>query len=460
MKNKIMYSFLLILSLCSYSQVMGFDLSEDEPLFDFSAGAQEAWSQIRPVFTREYAGQVKDQMIERAHTAKEGAKQYVKESVNGATDFVNQKIDSVSENINQKIIKNPINEAGNLINNKIEIVSNNLNQKFDVISNNLNQKIDVTSNNLNQKIDVTYINLKSKLIKTGVVVSASMGLILASKYFWNYLEKKIYQPKILDKTIGFTYLGKIKNILYKNNTVPLIFDKLLQKKLNDVSFITKKITSKNILGEKGFTYKNLLLYGPSGLGKSAFVENLAITSHMPFARVNCLDFATYKGEDYKDLVKRLNACLLSSSRVLVCLDNADYLFNNDLNTVQRNIITSFLDRLSKANDKIMMVFIANSIASIDKSIVKLVDKIIEFNLPDQNTRFDILKLYRDNNNLQKHITNDLLQELSTKTDTLSGLELKGVIEEISLLNRVKNSIDRDSIEDIINDYIYTKERQR
>lgn len=267
-----------------------------------------------------------------------------------------------------------------------------------------------------------------------------------SKLLWNWIEKKLFKPKIL---ITFEKKGIAqKNAKErKRNKMPepvMIFDSVLQKRLDGIIETTKTINKKIKEKNKTVKYRNLLLYGPPGTGKTLFAQQLAERSDMAFAMASGASFAKQGAlEAMDELFQWAN----KSKGLILFIDEAECLLpdRDDLkpDSSAYRVFTNFLNHTGTRSDRFMIVLATNRLGIIDQAMQRRIDDLVELALPGKEQRTAVLCAYRDkvladtrHNNpefiasVYAVLTNTKIEHVAQKTAGLSNGDLEGIVNMI------------------------------
>lgn len=179
--------------------------------------------------------------------------------------------------------------------------------------------------------------------------------------------------------------------------------------------------------------KAVLFYGPPGTGKTMSARILSSSLNIPFihVRVETL-LSKYYGETTKKMADVLeNANKLG--KCIVFLDECDSVGlkreSNDssggVHEVTRrtlSVLLRFIDGIEGSKDAIILAA-TNCKNDLDSALISRFDVIVEFPLPDEQSRIEMLKLYA------KQLNQEDVCYVARRTWGFSGRELVDVCEE-------------------------------
>jgi len=193
------------------------------------------------------------------------------------------------------------------------------------------------------------------------------------------------------------------------------------------------------------TLPNVLLYGDSGTGKTAFVRALAHASGLEYALTSGSEFAkiTDLGQANEELRKLLTWAKKSKKGLIIFIDEAESLFaNRKLPTTAKktqDFINTFLSLVQDQSQKNLMFILAtNHPFKLDDAVTNRIGKSIEFTLPEAPEREKILLMYlakfaQENKEAIVNFPPEIKQLLPKYAEALKGLSpraIKFVAEEM------------------------------
>lgn len=178
--------------------------------------------------------------------------------------------------------------------------------------------------------------------------------------------------------------------------------------------------------------KGVLLVGEPNIGKTTLIKYLNAFYSIPFLGIDIS-----RGYDRSSIVDMFEEAKKLQKECVVIIDGIDLLEEEDVDVV--------IDEIENLGNKIIVVGVAESEFMVSPYLKKFgrFDKIVELKLPSTQDRFDILKYYVSN----KNIDNDVyLDRIALETIGFNAAELENLVNEasISAVNNKRRSI---SLED-------------
>ncbi|GMQ03203.1 hypothetical protein CsSME_00049089 [Camellia sinensis var. sinensis] len=186
--------------------------------------------------------------------------------------------------------------------------------------------------------------------------------------------------------------------------------------------------------------KGVLLYGPPGTGKTLLARAVAHHTDCTFIRVSGSELVQkYIGEGSR-MVRELFVMAREHAPSIIFMDEIDSIGSarmesgsgNGDSEVQRTML-ELLNQLDgfEASNKIKVLMATNRIDILDQALLRpgRIDRKIEFPNPNEESRFDILKIHSRRMNLMRGID---LKKIAEKMNGASGAELKAVCTEAGM----------------------------
>lgn len=293
-----------------------------------------------------------------------------------------------------------------------------------------------------------------RFVGTGVVgILVIITAYYGSKVLWSHIDRVLGRPKLVQESSvkGFFERGPW---FEKKKVLPrLVFNDALKERLNGIAKATRTIRERIKAGQGNMKYRNLLLEGPPGTGKTMFARVLAQFSGMDYDIISGASFTQFVnvGEGITEMNKLFERGRRSANGLMIIIDEAEAFLGarmqgttvSEVTKDSYQLLTNFLHLTGERSDKIMLVFCTNRAEALDPAMKRRVDDVVFVKLPEKDERAGIMKLYRNEllldpaenteafmASVKEYLSNELIDDLAEKTKGLSGGELEGIINAL------------------------------
>lgn len=270
------------------------------------------------------------------------------------------------------------------------------------------------------------------------VYSAKGSTSIAARY----IESRLGKPSLVRETSRFTVLDTVRHPIRAIKKLKdkqtdalsgVVLAPKLEERLRDVAIATK-----NTKQNRGM-YRNILMHGPPGTGKTMFAKKLAEHSGMDYAIVTGGDLAPLGKDGVTAIHKVFDWATTSRKGLLLFIDEADAFLrkrsSEHISEDLRAMLNAFLYRTGEQSNKFMLVLASNTPEQFDWAVNDRLDEMVEFNLPGFEERERLIRLYFDKFVLQPAIEGKkrlkvaqfdygaLCTKMAKITEGMSGREL-------------------------------------
>jgi len=210
------------------------------------------------------------------------------------------------------------------------------------------------------------------------------------------------------------------------------------------------LENRDFLAERGvYEFGKFLFVGPPGTGKTSLALAMARLLHMPLLEVRLAMLTSqYLGETSKnidrvfEIARRLSPCILF-------IDEFDYVarsrVSDDHGAMKRavNMLLKNIDQSSFIRNGVLLIGATNHPWLLDEAAWRRFDEVVEFPLPDEEMRREILETVTGRLDCQVDFAG-----YAQRTGGFSGADLRMLVKEalMSALMRGRHTIGDDDMQ--------------
>lgn len=186
--------------------------------------------------------------------------------------------------------------------------------------------------------------------------------------------------------------------------------------------------------------RGMLLYGPSGTGKSMIAKAVATESNATFFSISASSLASkYHGES-EQLMKALFSLAKKKQPSFIFIDEIDSILGkrgDGEHEASRRLKTEFLVMFDGAttngDERIFLMGATNRPQDLDEAVRRRLVKRFYVPLPDANCRYDMLKKLVSKDGVQWDVRDDELREIASTLKDFSGADVRALCHEAALM---------------------------
>ena len=219
---------------------------------------------------------------------------------------------------------------------------------------------------------------------------------------------------------------------------------------NKIKVIEKYLKEPEVFGI--WAPKNILFYGHPGTGKTMLVKGLANEVKVPLYLVKATSLI---GEHVGDAASKIHDLFEKASKnspSIIFIDEIDAIalhrsfqaLRGDVSEIVNALLTE-MDGINE-NDSVITICATNNVNSLDSAIRSRFEEEIEFRLPDEKERKELIRNNIETLPLKYDLDIDKLVKI---TKNMSGRDIKEKILKTSLHNAIasdKNIVDMNDID--------------
>jgi ATPase family AAA domain-containing protein 3A/B len=282
-------------------------------------------------------------------------------------------------------------------------------------------------------------------LASAIAITGAYG----TKAFWSIIEKRFISPgpEILLEGSRYGYWDRAKRWWSGASIAPMVFSPQVKDVLDELIAKTKAIRTAIQSGSKTTVYRNVLLYGKPGTGKTMLTRVLADRTDMDFlvtTGARLLQSGISGVKYFDDLIALAKH---STHGCIIFIDEAGGLFvdrkNLEYGSAHYQLLDHIIAVLGNDSNKFMIVAATNHPENMDPAMVRRFKDTIFMPLPDEDTRFELIKLYAHMvlfNSVEhgakfivaakKVLSDQIIRDIAQKTAGLSHAEVKDIVFDI------------------------------
>ncbi|GKU99177.1 hypothetical protein SLEP1_g12058 [Rubroshorea leprosula] len=342
----------------------------------------------------------------------------------------------------------------------------------------------------------TLLTDRNKLIMTiGGATALAAGIYTTregARVTWGYINRILGQPSLIRESSmsKFPWSGivsRVKNqalkaapLKSKKGLENVVLHSSLKKRIEQLA----RATANTKIHQAPF--RNMLFYGPPGTGKTLVAREMAQKSGLDYAMMTGGDVAPLGAQAVTKIHEIFDWAKKSKKGLLLFIDEADAFLcernNTRMSESQRSALNALLFRTGDQSRDIVLVLATNRPGDLDSAVTDRIDEVIEFPLPGEEERVNLLKLYvnkylhdeGDNASSKlglfnkkpqkitiKDLSEDVIREAATKTEGFSGREIAKLVAGIqaAVYGRPDCVLDSQLFREIV-DYKVAEHHQR
>ncbi|TMX01636.1 hypothetical protein EJD97_024070 [Solanum chilense] len=315
---------------------------------------------------------------------------------------------------------------------------------------------------------------RSKLVMTvGGVTALAAGVYTTregARVTWGYINRILGQPSLIRESSmsRFPWSGMISQVANKGLKLGtaagssatgqsksafgnIILHPSLQRRIEHLARATANTKSHQA------PFRNMLFYGPPGTGKTMVAREIARKSGLDYAMMTGGDVAPLGAQAVTKIHEIFDWAKKSKKGLLLFIDEADAFLcernSTYMSEAQRSALNALLFRTGDQSRDVVLVLATNRPGDLDSAVTDRIDEVIEFPLPQEDERFQLLKLYlnkylagegdSDSDSKWGHLfkkspqritikdlSDEVIREAAKKTEGFSGREIAKLVASV------------------------------
>ncbi|XVF17911.1 hypothetical protein REPUB_Repub10bG0165500 [Reevesia pubescens] len=336
----------------------------------------------------------------------------------------------------------------------------------------------------------TLLTDRNKLLMTiGGATALAAGVYTTregARVTWGYINRILGQPSLIRESsiAKFPWSGMMSQarnrVLRYSTSAPLgsknglqnvVLHPSLKRRIEHLARATANTKTHQA------PFRNMLFYGPPGTGKTLVAREIAQKSGLDYAMMTGGDVAPLSAQAVTKIHEIFDWAKKSKKGLLLFIDESDAFLcernNIHMSEAQRSALNALLFRTGDQSRDIVLVLATNRPGDLDSAITDRIDEVIEFPLPGEEERFQLLKLYLNkylpdesdgasklgalfNRKPQKitikDLSEDVIREAAKKTEGFSGREIAKLVASIqaAVYGRPDCVLDSQLFKEIVN----------
>ncbi|KAF7828868.1 ATPase family AAA domain-containing protein 3 [Senna tora] len=320
-----------------------------------------------------------------------------------------------------------------------------------------------------------------------------------AKVTWGYINRILGQPSLIressmakfpgsriisqakNKVLNYSTMAKAEQLSESKNSLGnVVLHPSLKRRIEHLARATSNTKAHQA------PFRNMLFYGPPGTGKTMVAREIARKSGLDYAMMTGGDVAPLGPQAVTKIHEIFDWAKKSRKGLLLFIDEADAFLcernSSHMSEAQRSALNALLFRTGDQSRDIVLVLATNRPGDLDSAVTDRIDEVIEFPLPGEEERFQLLKLYlnkylrEDNDSSSKRgfllskqpqkismndISEDVLREAAKKTEGFSGREIAKLMASVqaAVYGRPDCTLDSQLLREIV-DYKVNEHHQR